>query len=703
MYRLEEQPGLSIVIDGFENGIASSPYLGISNIRNLNTSYYSGVAYVNYKRKEATTGGDTFFAGSHSIDVSNNVGWLFEGLTSGIMKNPAAKATSPAGLNYILDTSGQIFKQTAVNSSTFNKIQDGTRRLGAGSGGIAYWNNYLVVFGDGLIEFCGLGTDDDDVISSNWNINNRSVTILGSSSPSQLVYSGSGGEVYLNKNDPVTFTSSGTLPSPLVAGTTYYIKTANVDPVNGTAFQVSATPGGTDITILSPGTGTITITDTAALVPIGNINTISLTLSFDPGVTTTATITSYVSVTGTTVTANWQGASGTYDVLDPTGNNLLAAFTNGSPTVTFLSPLVTFPQGDYHVNILNPDAQSYRAWVSKADGNLYFANGRNLGRILSQNANTVFDPSYALSYVVDYAATEILQPDDQITDMTDSNSTLIISGNKDLYTWDYISPTTTAPSPVGEQIFSIINLLNNVYILAGQKGNIYITNGYSAQLFYKIPDFIAGAIDPVWYWGDLMVHRSKLFFQVLAKTTGGTNILAGVFSLIVSPAENEDAKGLVMETQNSYGLTPASGALQNGVLLDNSPSSTGYDSYYSAWSNGATTGGIDYNDTTLWQDFEPTIETDIIPIGTILDKQTFGNIEFKLDRPMVSGDQIRMYWRPSLSDSYTLMGTTTTAQLSDYYPSNISQSQWAQFKIQMKCASSSSSRIPLREIRLSYN
>jgi len=197
-----------------------------------------------------------------------------------------------------------------------------------------------------------------------------------------------------------------------------------------------------------------------------------------------------------------------------------------------------------------------------------------------------------------------------------------------------------------------------------------------------------------------MVHRSRLFFQALAQNTSGTNILAGVFSIICSPAlSGETASGLVMESQNSYGLTPASGTLPNGILIDNSPSANGNDSYYSAWSNGATTGGIDYNDTSLWQNFEPVIETDIIPLGSILDKKTTGQIQFKLDRPMTTGDQIRMSWRPSLTDSYTVMGTTTSAQLSDYYPTSISQAQWAQFKIEFKCASASSSRIPLREIR----
>lgn len=699
----------SIVIDGFENGIAPSPYLGISNIRNLNTNYYPGVAYVNYSRQAATING-IWYAGIHSTNVSNNTGWIFtaQGTGNGGMTNPVQKTTSPSGLSYILDDSGQIWKQSAVNSTTFNKLGGGSGRLALGASGIVYWNNYLAVFGAGLIEFCGDGTGDSGITDANWNLNNISpatntavFTVDFVSSSSQLLFSVNPSNLpRFQINDPVQFTTTGTLPASLVLNTTYYIKSIDY---SSSFITISTSVGGSTFTFTSNGTGTHTITDYSTPLPIGNVT--SLVLSFSSVIgATTATITSYIDTRGVTVLANWQGATGVYNVVMADGQKLAAAFTNGSATITFLAPIVYLAPGARSAQLLDTTVTNYKPYVSKADGNLYFANGRYLGRILAQNSNINFNPGLASTYDVNFGVASLLQQTDTITDMTDLNSTLVVSGQKDMYTWDYTSPTMTAPSPVGEQIFTITNLLNNVYILAGQKGNIYISNGYSAQLFYKIPDFIAGVIDPVWSWGGFMVHRSKLFFQVLAKNTSGTNLLAGVFSLIVSPpAVGSSTEGLVMEAQNSYGLTPASGALSGGVLIDNSPSANGNDSYYSAWSNGATTGGIDYNDTTLWQNFEPTIETDIIPIGTILDKKTMGNIQFKLDRPMASGDQIRMYWRPSLTDSYVLMGTTTTTQLSEYYPSNISQSQWAQFKIQMKCAPSSSSFIPLREIRIHYD
>jgi hypothetical protein len=184
-------------------------------------------------------------------------------------------------------------------------------------------------------------------------------------------------------------------------------------------------------------------------------------------------------------------------------------------------------------------------------------------------------------------------------------------------------------------------------------------------------------------------------------STGFVPLLAGIFSLVVSPSMlGESASGLVMEAQNSYGLEPSGGSLSNGILIDNSPSANGNDSYYSAWSNGTLVGGIDYNDITLWGNYEPLIETDIIPMGSILDKRSLGQIMFKLDRPMSTGDLISLYARGSLTDSYTLIGTTSTNQLSENFPSNLSQLQWIQFMIKFACASSGSSRIPFRELRI---
>lgn len=696
-YRFDKTTN-SLVIDGFENGIAVSPYKGIANIRNMDTAYYPGVAYVNYARLPATTDGK-WFAGVNSVNVSGNSGWIFT--TSAQMTNPVQKAVSPAGLIYILDASGQIFKQTSVNGTSFNILGNGTGRVGTGANGLAYWNNYLVVFGNGFIEFCGDGTGDSEITESNWNIMTGSATSSAvfttnyTSHDDRFLFLTDEFPIF-QINDPVQFATTGTLPAGISALTTYYI--LDVKP---TYITVSATLGGSAVTISSNGSGTLTVTDYAIPVPLGNCTNLVVS-GASPG-SVTLTIVSYTDPTGGSVGANWQGATGLYNIVMTDGQKLAANFTHGSATVNLLSEIVYVTGNDWGIELINPTVSFYRPYVSKVDGSLLFCNGQFIGRIAeSSNTNAVFNPGLAETYTVSFGVASIPEQfTDQVTDMVDLKSQLVVAGIRDIYVWDYVSPQTSSPSPIGENISSLTNLLNNIYVLAGEKGNIYLSNGYSAQLMYKLPDFIAGVFDPVWKWGGEMTHRSRLFFQALAQDTSGNNILAGIFSLMVSPTvTGESATGLVMESQNSYGLTPALGATGAGLLIDNSPSANGNDSYYSAWSNGSNVGGIDYNTTQLWGNYEPTIETDLMDLGQVMTPATFGNLEFKLDRPMQSGDKIKVSWRDSLTASYIPIGETTDGVLSAYYTSNIAQTQWIQFKIQMSCAASNSSFVPLRQIRL---
>ncbi|HEY5138849.1 MAG TPA: hypothetical protein VIJ25_05950, partial [Methylococcales bacterium] len=268
-YRIEKQTS-ELVIDGWEKGIFASPFTGIANISGLNTSYYPGVAYVNYRRQPAT-------------------------ITGGTMTNPVSKTVSPAGLIYIQDDSGQIWKQSVVNAFTFDLLTGGTGRFGIGNAGIAYWNNYLVVFGDGLIEFCGDGTDDSGIISTNWNINSTATGFLqntaivtGAGSGTYLPLAFPAYQIFIPKfqvNDIVRFTTTGTLPSPLALNTDYYITSFPTT----TSVSVSATLGGTPITYTAAGTGVHTMTDQTLVLPIGNCTDLVVGGAIVPGTTISVT------------------------------------------------------------------------------------------------------------------------------------------------------------------------------------------------------------------------------------------------------------------------------------------------------------------------------------------------------------------------------------------------------------------------------
>lgn len=665
-YRIEkEQKGVeAIVVDGFEKGIADSPYMGISNMRNVNIKYYPDVAYGNYKRQLTTLSYGTFtFTGSLSTGttsatltgawpfVTGNYSTLFSngdirlvtftngsltaawvgsgGLSSNatatitVTANNTAKPTfgckSPAGLNYIIDDAGQIWKQNAINSSTFNLL-GGSPTTGAQGQGIAFWENYLVVFRNADIDFCGDGTGDSGVTSANWN-------------------------------------------------------------------------------------------SSAQNTPLGNISNLVLVSSVSVG-DSSAVISTYTDAGGLNRNTTWFGISGMYRLNLSTGENIAVQLEHGSGTINFTNAAVAGGTTSATLYVLIPSTK-HMSLVSANDGVLYFCNGSNVGSV-SVQSGFYFNPGNVNSFEISYSALGLPQYE-TINWLTELINRLMIGGNFYIYPWDRIAPQWQNPIPVPEQLFRIINIMNNLYILAGYKGNIYFSNGGSVSPFKKIPDYIAGTIDPQWLWGGIMSHRLRLWFQALAvDSLTGTNLVSGIFSLGLVSGNGitaETSGSLVMENQNSFG-TIQSSTTSGGVLLSNDLQGNPYDNYYSAWSSGiGDTGNIDYNNTTLYSNNEMVIESDLIPIGTAVTPKTFTSAEFKLDQPLQSGDTISIFARQSLSDSYVQIGSTTTSAtvtpqgntISNFLqPISFQDWQWIQFKITMSCnpTATSSSFVRLREIRI---
>lgn len=84
-------------------------------------------------------------------------------------------------------------------------------------------------------------------------IHNTTKTISGVNTGTD-VFTTSAPHGFTNK-EKIQFASTGTLPAPLVAGTTYFVIATNLDR---TTFSVSLTRGGAILDITSAGTGTIT-------------------------------------------------------------------------------------------------------------------------------------------------------------------------------------------------------------------------------------------------------------------------------------------------------------------------------------------------------------------------------------------------------------------------------------------------------------
>jgi hypothetical protein len=74
--------------------------------------------------------------------------------------------------------------------------------------------------------------------------------------PGVITYTAHG----LSANAPVVFTTTGALPTGIVAGTTYYLCSTAVTAMTANTFQISATAGGSPITTTGSQSGTHTCT-----------------------------------------------------------------------------------------------------------------------------------------------------------------------------------------------------------------------------------------------------------------------------------------------------------------------------------------------------------------------------------------------------------------------------------------------------------
>lgn len=339
---------------------------------------------------------------------------------------------------------------------------------------------------------------------------------------------------------------------------------------------------------------------------------------------------------------------------------------------------------------------------------MYFCNGVQVNEqptvaSIIPTPNTVFDPQDSSTFTYNPSAVFLPGFEASATWLTqlsnNSGANIIIAAGKTLYPWDGLSTNFNGVVPVSimEKINRVVNIMNNLYITAGVKGNIYISNGYSISPFIKIPDSFFGVIDPVLISGDMMSHRNKLYVGYSLLASPFTN---GIFSVAlgVNTYGTEVAGAINFENENSYGPN-ASGVTapygQPSVLIDLEAASV--DTYASAWYDG-TKGGMDKNTNIIYTNFETVIESDLIPVGTFLNKKTFDNIEFKLDKPLAG--TIKISIRQSLSDSYVQIGTTTSSVISDVYtPLSVENFEWIQFKIELASTSNTVFN-RLREIRI---
>lgn len=167
------------------------------------------------------------------------------------------------------------------------------------------------------------------------------------------------------------------------------------------------------------------------------------------------------------------------------------------------------------------------------DNRNYFTDANYVGSFYQTAPGTAFLPTDITTYT--YNTTAIMPFTEIGQCLAQSGTNLLVGGKKNvIYPWDRFSTTNNYPIFIAESnIVKMVTVNTNTYILAGNRGRVYVTNGSQAQLFKKLPDHLSGVVEPYYTWGGLASNKNQLYFSALLSTNAGVSIttMGGIWAI----------------------------------------------------------------------------------------------------------------------------------------------------------------------------
>jgi hypothetical protein len=450
----------------------------------------------------------------------------------------------------------------------------------------------------------------------------------------------------------VTVSSSGTLPAGLSAGTIYFLIRVTATTYK-LATSLTNADAGTAVDITSAGSGTHTISvinhgEPKVLIVDPNVGTKFMLDSngrvwFDDG-------TPWRLLPGNTLTnanGNGMGIFKDYlivarnDKLDVCKINTAANLGDPQGTSAWTNGWQTLNTGS--------GANNPHPVVIGQDDIAYIGDGRYVVSIAETSSST-FDPATSSTYTFTLSALK-LPIRYVVQSMVENGVNLMVGAAKanikeaQIFPWDRSSTTYRLPIRVPEtSITAMLTEGNRTYVAAGTRGVIYVTNGVLLQILRKVPVTLSGVPTNTVSIPAMMYHKNKVYFAL--NCIG----ISGIWSL--DPLTNSLKLEHIISTGN-YGTS--SGVRVSALM------SYGPEQFYAGWADAdAGTFGIDSNYLTNFYYSTWYVGYFISPVyiaGSPRSKRTFTTIEFELDRPLVSGQGVRISYRTNLNSSFTTIGT----------------------------------------------
>lgn len=655
----------SLVIDGWENGIAPDPYEGTANLKNVNITAIPGEASAGFTTKgvmtaptysniEVAATGDGFSltapAGSIPALEEHQAVYFTASSITGITAGTAVYwATSVTNLSNLLSITSEYGGTGALTIGTTGTatMYVFPLELGAQTGRGGLVKNYLKK---------STYNTDGTFGGYHWLLDSR-------------------GRVWSD----IVITAGGDSSAPATHSWTYTGNQANVQ--GNSNFDASAHGNGLAYWRTSTLTAQPSLNLDGWLFVFRDGQIDYLKVESNGNGITPATL-SWVYGWDPGYVPNHAGTSGNTDYLS----------TGAS---SFSSQLAVIPS---HEAIVTPD------------DNVVWCDGATMGQLYQAAEGTSFNPLSSSSFNFDWFKL-ILPVNDVAQTVTYFGSGVLIGGSlNQIYPWDLTSQTYTNPLILlpENNVANIVTVNLQAYIFCGNRGNIYLTQGSQAQWYAKVPDHLSGTVQPTMAWGDAIYNQNHLYFGVAAVPNGKD--LLDYYPLFSGYG---GIWGIDLKTKSMFVsniLSGGAGAYASALLAEPQTVFADFNGYgnIAAWSTQYANGssGIDMPLSTPSTDGSAIIETEIIPMGTVNKPRNFTMMEYRLVKPMVAGESIKISGRTTLDGTYKSFITDSydsnnPDKFSRMFAASLpADTQWAQFQIVLTSTGTTPSYVRLKDIRV---
>lgn len=384
------------------------------------------------------------------------------------------------------------------------------------------------------------------------------------------------------------------------------------------------------------------------------------------------------------------------------------------------SPVVTYgwQTALYGFNYQNTGANPYHA----SNDTVYFNDKSTHGSYSDalggwyQKAGQIFDPSDTATYTYGAGTSNLLDLpiDENITAISQlGNNLMIATSIGKIYPWDTISASFSTPIETGVLGIACMKTINStLYFSGGSTGRVYMTNNVSTYELFKLPkeylnypynNTVITAMEKyengivflvrqeqqnsnsiysggVYYYDFTEKTFTELYKPSAGYGTSSTNNFFPYQCLAVS--DGDWIPDISLYSSKTYGVYNSRNKILFGYTMDRNITNE-----YSYSAQGYLDSQLFY--PQMIDNYNAYVVSPLYTVGTFDSPKTFQSIQIFLNKPLTTGQGIRVSYRKNRVDSFS--GATTfdtssdlgTTNLTSKQPVNMENCQYLQLKIEL--------------------